>query len=108
MFVARVLGDALAPEVDAGTYCVFEPLTGERDGRILLVFHTAITDPLTGGQYTLRRYRSERQQTDAGSVLRVQLEAVRPGVLPLVLTPKDEDEIHVVAGLIHTLGGHEI
>jgi hypothetical protein len=79
MFVARVHGDAMSPDVPAGAYCVFRPVTGDREGRVLLVAHSAIMDALTGGQYTLRRYISQPVESDSRSMLSVSLEASGAG-----------------------------
>lgn len=60
MFVARVQGDSMAPEIPDGAYCLFrQPRTGSRQDRKLLVWHSGIADPQTGGQYTLKVYTSE-------------------------------------------------
>ncbi len=59
MFVSKVVGRAMEPDVPDGAYCLFGPVApGARGGRRLLVFHNAIRgkDPVTGGPYTFRTY----------------------------------------------------
>jgi phage repressor protein C with HTH and peptisase S24 domain len=52
MFVARAQGDSMAPEIPDGAYCLFRQARGgSRRGRKLLVWHSGIADPHTGGQY---------------------------------------------------------
>lgn len=54
MFVARVVGDSMEPEIPSGSYCLFRPpQAGTRQGRRLLVWHEGVEDRETGGQFTL-------------------------------------------------------
>jgi type III restriction enzyme len=103
MFVARVHGDAMSPDVPAGAYCVFRPAVGDREGRVLLATHSAIIDPLTGGQYTVRRYASSRVASDAGDMLAVKLEATKATVLPISLQVKEHADVLAVAELTQVL-----
>ena len=64
MFVARVQGKSMEPEIPDGSYCLFRPpQPGSRQGRRVLVWHSGISDPLTGGHYTLKVYRARRLAT---------------------------------------------
>ncbi|MDP2815462.1 MAG: hypothetical protein Q8O19_02150, partial [Rectinemataceae bacterium] len=41
-----------------GAWCIFSPPpAGTREGKAVLVWHSGISDPHTGGQYTLKIYR---------------------------------------------------
>ena len=61
MFVAQVLGRSMEPQVPDGAWCLFRsPVTGSRQGRIVLVQHQSIQDPEAGGSYTVKRYESEK------------------------------------------------
>ena len=65
MFVARVQGKSMEPEIPDGAYCLFrQPRAGSRQGRRVLVWHSGINDPMTSGHYTLKVYTSEKA-TDA-------------------------------------------
>lgn len=107
MFVARVQGASMEPKVPSGSYCLFRPTpAGSREGRILLVRHSGVADPTTGGHYTVKRYRSEKAATEDGDWehTRIVLEPLNPDFGPIVLTPADEGEVQAIAELVTVLG----
>ncbi|HNT98290.1 MAG TPA: DUF2075 domain-containing protein [Elusimicrobiales bacterium] len=54
MFIARVTGRSMEPKLHDGDYCVFRAnVAGTRQGKIVLVQHSSISDPDTGGSYTV-------------------------------------------------------
>ncbi len=60
-FVAQVFGRSMEPRICDGSYCVFRfDVTGSRSGRILLVQHAELSDPETGGSYTVKKYVSTK------------------------------------------------
>jgi type III restriction enzyme len=106
MFVAQVQGASMEPEVPDGAYCLFRPpRAGSRQGRRLLVWHSGIDDPMTSGHYTLKVYTSEKAATGEGSWqhTRVVLKPLNPEFEPIVLTPKDEGDLLVIAELVTVL-----
>ena len=106
MFVARVVGDSMEPDIPNGAYCLFRPPpAGSRQGRKLLVWHEGVEDRETGGEYTLKVYRSEKAEGD-GDTWRhatIRLEPINPAHEPLVLTPESEDEVRVLAEWVENL-----
>jgi hypothetical protein len=107
MFVARVLGDSMEPEIPNGSYCLFRaPRGGSRQGRKLLVWHSGISDPHTGGQYTLKVYTSEKTAADDAEWrhTRIVLKPLNPAHSPIVLTPESEDEVRAVAEFVQVVG----
>ena len=67
MFVCRVVGRSMHPTIPDGSLCVFRAsVGGTRQGRVLLVEKHDMTDPETGGSYTVKRYRSSKAQTEEG------------------------------------------
>jgi len=49
----------MEPLIPDESYCVFRrDVAGSRGGKVLLVQHWAISDPETGGSYTVKEYRS--------------------------------------------------
>ncbi len=63
MFVARVVGQSMEPKIPDGSYCLFKnPVTGTRQGRIMLVQLRDEVDPDTGERFTVKRYRSEKTE----------------------------------------------
>ncbi len=106
MFVARVHGKSMEPEIPDGAYCLFRPpRAGSRQGRRLLVWHSGIDDPMTSGHYTLKVYTSEKEldANDSWRHMKVVLKPLNPDFDSIVLTPKDEGEVRVIAELAHVL-----
>ncbi len=61
LFVARVVGESTNRRIPNGAYCVFRhPVTGSREGRMVLVQDSQITDPDHGGRYTVKVYRGSK------------------------------------------------
>lgn len=107
MFVARVQGASMEPKIPAGSYCLFRPApAGSKQGRILLVCHSGIADPTTGGQYTVKRYTSEKAVTEDGGWehRKIVLEPLNSEFAPIVLEPQDEGEVRPIAELVAVLG----
>lgn len=108
MFVARVHGASMEPEIPDGAYCLFRPpRAGSREGRRLLVWHSGIDDPMTSGHFTLKVYTSEKA-SDADGIWRhtkIVLKPLNPAFDPIVLTANDEGEVRVIAEVVRVLGG---
>jgi len=102
MFVARVQGDAMAPEIKHGDYCLFRaPTKRTRTGRIALVSHTGIKDPLTGGHYTLRTYTSERAIEEEGfQQTKVVLKANNMEFEPIVIMSEVETDVRIAGEFV--------
>jgi type III restriction enzyme len=106
MFVAKVQGKSMQPEVPDGAYCLFRPLrAGSRQAKRLLVWHSGIDDPMTSGHYTLKVYTSEKEPGDDGSWrhTKVVLKPLNSDFEPIVLTAKDEGDVRVIAELAAVL-----
>ena len=105
MFVARVVGRSMEPRIPDGAYCLFAgPVTGTRQGRIVLVQLRDEVDPDTGERFTVKRYRSERTTDEGGwRHVRIMLEPINPDFGPIVLTADEEDSVTVVAELIEVI-----
>ncbi len=102
MFVARVVGRSMEPRIPNGAYCLFSaPVTGSRQGRIVLVELEDETDPETGERYTVKRYRSEKKEGEQGwRHVAVTLEPLNPAYPPIVLTTDDEARVRVIAEFV--------
>jgi SOS-response transcriptional repressor LexA len=102
MFIARAVGRSMEPQIHDGDYCVFRANPkGTRQGKIVLVQHREISDPETGGSYTIKRYRSEKASKDDGWGHRViYLEPKNSDYSTIVLTPETEGELLLVAEFI--------
>jgi len=109
MFVAQVVGRSMEPRIPDGAWCLFQaPVTGSRQGRIVLVQHQSIQDPEAGGSYTVKRYESEKEpggtEGDGWRHKVIRLLPENPDFEPIVLTQVDEDDVSVVAELLEALG----
>ena len=107
LFVAQVTGKAMEPAVPSGSYCLFAaPVTGSRQGRVLLVQLVDANDPDTGWPFTVRRYQSEKVAAGEGAWrhLKVTLEPNNCHFEPIELTCEEEENVRVVAELVEVLG----
>lgn len=106
MFVAQVVGHSMEPQIPDGSYCLFSaPVVGSRQGRVVLVELRDQTDPETGGRYAVKRYRSEKAESDEGwRHVKVTLEPMNPDFNPIVIMVEDEADVRVVGELIEVLG----
>lgn len=108
MFVTKVVGESMEPTIKNGSYCVFRsPVEGTRQGRIVLVQKRSMTDPETGGSYTVKRYRSTKlREGDAWkheSILLVPDNPDREKFPVLAFTSEDDADLRVVAEFIQML-----
>jgi SOS-response transcriptional repressor LexA len=107
MFVAQVVGKSMEPLIPDGSHCLFaSPVTGSRQGRVVLVKLSDDTDPETGERFTIKRYESEKVKAADGAWrhVRVTLKPQNPAFDPIVLTSDDEGLVHVVAEFIEVVG----
>lgn len=106
MFVAQVVGRSMEPMIPDGAWCLFgPPRAGSRAGRILLVANTGIADPETGGQYTVKRYKSEKRVDEEGwEHIEIVLEPLNSDYQAIRLSPKNEGDVRVVAEFLGVLG----
>jgi type I restriction enzyme R subunit len=107
MFVAQVVGHSMEPVIPDGSWCLFtSPVTGSRQGRIVLAQHRSIEDSESGGSYTVKRYKSEKKAAPDGSWShsRIALEPLNPAYKPIILENVEENEVAAVAELVEVLG----
>jgi SOS-response transcriptional repressor LexA len=104
MFVAQVVGQSMEPAIPDGSYCLFRPVEGTRQGKIVLVQLRDLADPETGQRYTVKRYESEKaKKADGWRHDRITLKPLNPEFEPIVLTSAEEGELQVVAELLEVL-----
>lgn len=107
MFVAKVTGKSMEPLIPDNSYCLFrQPTAGTRNGKIVLVWHSGITDPHTDGCFTVKVYQSEKTEYETGEWrhVRIKLNPKNPEYEPIILEPDDEGEVRVVAEFVHVVG----
>jgi hypothetical protein len=101
----------MEPLIPDGALCLFRgDVTGSRGGRILLVQHHAISDPESGGSYTVKQYRSLKVESDdAGddpswTHAAIQLLPLNRDFPTIWLKPDQVDEVRVVAEFVCVVG----
>jgi type I restriction enzyme R subunit len=107
MFVAQVTGHSMEPLIPDGSYCLFRaPVTGTREGKVVLVGSRGIADPETGGKFTVKQYSSEKTQDGEGGWrhTKVVLSPSNPAYQPIVILGPDVEEVRVIAELVEVLG----
>ena len=106
MFVARVDGKSMEPRIPDGSYCLFAgPVSGSRQGRIVLAKMLSALDPDTGQQFTVKRYRSEKTANEDGwRHVSIVLEPLNPDYKPIEVHGEDESPVAVIAELVEVLG----
>jgi len=111
-FVAQVFGRSMEPLIPDGAYCVFRSdVAGARGGRVLLVQHWAISDPETGGSYTIKEYRSlkvenpEFDDNASWSHTAIQLVPRNKDFRAIWVNPDQVDDLRVIAEYVHVMTG---
>lgn len=68
MFVAQVEGESMNRRIPNGSWNLFRAApAGSREGKVVVVQHRDIADPETGGRFTIKRYRSEKEAGPDGT-----------------------------------------
>jgi len=101
MFVARIQGHSMEPRIPDGSLCVFRRnVVGSRNGRLVLVRNSELADD---NQYTVKRYKSEKQITDEGFLQsRIRLESLNPAY-PSWDLDEDPDKYQIIAEFVRVL-----
>jgi phage repressor protein C with HTH and peptisase S24 domain len=91
----------MEPRIPDGALCVFRRnVVGSRNGRLVLVRNAVSTGD---DQYTVKRYKSEKQVTEDGFVqTRIRLESLNPAYPSWDLDP-EEEKYQVVAEFVRVL-----
>jgi len=103
MFITRVTGKSMEPLIHDGDYCVFRAnVVGTRQGKVVLVQHNDISDPETGGKYTVKRYSSTKVSKDDGSWEHeaITLSPENNNFEPIVISAEKAEGMQVIAELI--------
>ncbi|MGH3114577.1 MAG: type I restriction enzyme endonuclease domain-containing protein, partial [Gaiellaceae bacterium] len=103
LFVGRVEGESMNRRIPNGAYCVWRaPVEGARSGRVVLVESREISDPETGGSYTVKVY--DRVASD---LVRLLPDTEAPGFEPMELRAEAAEDVRVIAELVEVLSGSD-
>src|SRR5712691_259877 len=106
MFVAQVKGHSMEPTIRDGSYCVFQfERGGSRKGKVILVQSRHLDDPENDGQYTVKRYFSEKEHSDDGTWHHKKITLVPDNreFKEIVLKDVDPSEFKVIAEFVACL-----
>jgi len=106
MFVVKASGRSMEPRIHDGDLCVMRANpVGSRQGKIVLVQHQNISDPDTGGAYTIKQYSSKKIATDDGSWRheRITLSPLNSEYEPIVIDTDNGEDFKVVAEFVKVL-----
>jgi len=107
-FVACVAGHSMEPTIPDGSHCLFRAERGgSRDGRLVLVWHRGCADPTLGGEFSIKRYRSQKVAAPDGtwSHREIRLEPLNPdpAYQPLVFAADSEGDVRVIGEFVAVL-----
>ena len=108
LFVAQVVGQSMNRIIPDGSWCLFRANpTGTRNGKVVVAQHRSIEDPELGGQFTVKRYSSEKVATPDGAWRHGRVTLAPMSDLstfqPIVLEPAEEDAVRIVAEFLAVL-----
>ena len=109
MFIVRACGRSMEPKINDGDLCIMRAgVAGTRQGKIVLAQHRFVSDPETGGSYSIKCYSSEKQLFDDGSWSheRITLSPFNLDYPPIVLD-HNEGDYCIVAELVRILHGED-
>jgi hypothetical protein len=109
VFVAQIVGESMNRRIPNGSWCVFRASpAGSRQGRVVVVEHRQISDADTGSRVTVKVYQSEKVASDEAewrhSRIVLKPDSTDPRYLPIVLEPKEAENLKVIAELVAVLG----
>ena len=105
LFICQVIGESMNKRIPSGSWCLFRLSPhGSRQGKIVLVQHHSIQDPDLGGQYTIKRYESEKSVTEDDSWAHTSVilkpESTEQRYQPIRLSPDQEGSLQVIAEFV--------
>jgi uncharacterized protein len=107
LFVAQVVGESMNKHIPNGAWCLFRANPqGTRNGKIVVVQHRSISDPETGGSYTIKRYRSEKVVDEDGGWRHERIELAPESDLafvPVYLIISDCENVKVIAEFLSAI-----
>jgi uncharacterized protein len=103
-FLAQVIGESMNRRIPNGSWCLFrEPSDGSRNGKVIIVQSRDIQDPDTGGQYTVKIYRSTKAETDHGwfhQSIHLEPDSMDSSFKTLTLEPDEVNELRVIGEFV--------
>jgi hypothetical protein len=96
----------MEPEIPGESYCLFSaPGRDGHDGRKLVVHHSGIRDPFSGGTYTFRVYTTDSPDGSGSGFIQVVLKPLNPAFEVITLSMKSQDEVKAIAEFVEVVRG---
>lgn len=106
MFITQVVGKSMEPTIPDGSFCLFRfERGGSRNGLIVLVESRLVSDPENLKRFTIKRYKSEKEQFPDGQWRhkRITLSPDNKDFKDIILEDVGEDNFRVVAEFVEVL-----
>ena len=106
MFVAKVIGKSMEPTIPDGSFCLFKfERGGSRNGLVVLVESRRVSDPETQHRFTVKRYKSEKENGTDGEWRhkRIVLSPDNKEFKDIVIENVSGDEFKVIAEFVEVL-----
>jgi type III restriction enzyme len=103
MYVCRVDGHSMEPEIPSGSYCLFRPVgLGTHEGKRVLVWHEGLIDGETGGMYTVKVLHHVERKVDGKKQVVTELRPLNEEFE--VLRVSEGQPVRVLAELVEVIG----
>jgi len=107
LFIAQVIGESMNRRIPNGAWCLFRSNPGgTRSGKVVVAQHHSIADEETGGQFTVKVYRSEKARVGEGEWrnrrITLSPDSDDPAFRTLEFNPEDVG-VQVIAELVSVL-----
>lgn len=107
-FLAQFAGESMYRRIPNSSWCLFrEPSAGSRNGKVIIVQSRDIQYPDTGGQYTVKIYRSEKTVVEdswSHRSIRLEPDSMDFNFKPLTLDPDTMNDLRVVEKFVGIVG----
>ena len=97
----------MEPTIPDGSFCIFRfERGGSRNGLVVLVESRLVTDPETSQRYTIKRYKSEKEDIGNGQWRhkKIILSPNNKEFKDIILKNVSDDDFRVVAEFVEVLG----
>jgi phage repressor protein C with HTH and peptisase S24 domain len=101
-FVVTAAGRSMEPRIRDGDLLLFQRYHGgTRQGKVVLAQWMGAADPETGGSFAVKRYHRVGNRGEEG--MTIELQSENPEFDSIVLNPRYDDEVAVLAEFIEVL-----
>ncbi len=102
-FICQVFGYSMQPRIPDRSWCVFRKYQGgTRQDLIILAQHRGISDPDTGGAYSVKKYTSKKKEEGAEpwQHVGITLEPLNKDYPPIIITEDTAEDFKIIAEFI--------